>query len=63
MALNRYKKLRQYLHFNDNWKLDDTENKKIYIYKIQPIIDYVRNSCLSINLEIENSINEQIILA
>ena len=32
-------------------------------YEVQPIIDHVRNNCLSIDPEIENSINEQIIPA
>ena len=33
------------------------------IYKVQPIIDHVRNNCLSIDPKIENSIDEQIIPA
>ena len=63
MRINRYKKLRQYLHFSDNSKIDDAENKKIKLYKIQPVIDHMRNDCRTIKPEIENSIDEQIIPA
>ena len=63
MPINRYKKLRQYLHFSDNSKTDDAENEKNKLYKIQPVIDHVRNNCRTIKPEIENSIDEQIIPA
>ena len=63
MSINRYKKPRQYLHFSDNSKIDDAENKKNKLYKIQPVIDHVRNNCCTIKPEIETSIDEQIIPA
>ena len=63
MRINRYKKLRQYLNFSDNSKIDDAENKKSKLYKIQPVIDHMRNKCHIIKPEIENSIDEQIIPA
>ena len=63
MRINRYKKLWQYLHFSDNSKIDDAENKKLKLYKIQPVIDHMRNDCRTIKPEIENSIDEQIIPA
>ena len=47
MPINRYKKLRWYLHFSNNSKIDDAENKKNC--KIQPVIDHVRNNCHTIN--------------
>ena len=50
------------LHFSDNSKIDDVENKKNKLYKIQPVIDHGRNNC-TIKPEIENSIDEQIIPA
>ena len=34
IPINRYKKLRQYLHFSKNSKIDDVENKKNKLYKI-----------------------------
>ena len=43
MPINRYKKLRQYLYFSDNSRIDDAENENNKLYKIQPVIDHVRN--------------------
>ena len=34
MPINRYTKRRHYLHFSDNSKIDDAENKKNKLYKI-----------------------------
>ena len=39
------------------------KTKKNKLYKIQPVIDHVRNTCRTIKPEIENSIDEQIIPA
>ena len=33
MPINRYKKLRQYLHFSDNSKIDDAGKKRTYYIK------------------------------
>ena len=62
MSINSYKKPRQCLHLSDNSKIDDAENKN-KLYKIQPVIDHVRNNCCTIKPEIETSIDEQIIPA
>ena len=35
ISINRYKYLRQYLHFSKNSKIDDVESKKNKLYKIQ----------------------------
>ena len=35
IPINRYKKLRLYLHFSENSKIDDVENKKNKLHKIQ----------------------------
>ena len=63
MSINRYKKLREFLHVNDNSKRDEDDNKNNKLFKIQPVLDHVRNNCLSVEPEIENSIDEQIIPA
>ena len=63
MSRNKYKSLRRFLHFNDNSLLDDEENTKNKLFKIQPIIDHVKNNCRKIEPEIEQSIDEQIIPA
>ena len=51
MSRNRFKKLRQYLHANDNTKKDEGENKSNKVYKVQPILDAVRNNCIKIEPE------------
>ena len=42
MPTNRYKKLKQYLHFSDNSKIDHAENKKSKLYEIHPVIYHVK---------------------
>lgn len=63
MPIGRYKKLRQYLHVNDNTLAGSEENKNNRLYKIQPVLEHVRNNCQKIVPEVENSIDEQIIPA
>jgi hypothetical protein len=60
MPINRYKKLRQFLHVSDNTLADVGENKGNRLYKVQPVLEHVRNNCLKIQPEVENSIDEQI---
>ena len=48
MPINKYKKLGQYSNLRDNSKIDDTENKKNKLYKIEPVTDHVRNNCRTI---------------
>ena len=63
MTRNRYMVLREYLHVSDNSKKDEEGNKDNKLYKIQPVLDHVRNNCTTIEPEIEQSIDEQIIPA
>lgn len=63
MPVNRYKKLRQFLHVSDSTLADDGENKGNRLYKVQPVLEHVRNNCVKIQPEVENSIDEQIIPA
>ena len=63
MSVNRYKLLRENLHVSDNSKRDEPENKGNKLYKIQPVLDHVRQNCTSIEPEVEHSIDEQIIPA
>ena len=51
ISRNRFKKLRQYLRASDNTKKDEGENKTNKIYKVQPILDAVRNNCIKIEPE------------
>ena len=63
MPSKRYKKIRQFLHVNDNTRKDESGNKDNRLYKVQPVIEGVRQNCLKIEQEICHSIDEQIIPA
>ena len=63
MPRNRYQKLRQLLHVNDNSKKGNQENGGNKLYKVQPVLDHLRNNCILIKLEREHSIKEYIIPA
>ena len=63
MPINRYKKLRQFLHVSDNTLAQSEENKGNRLYKIKPVLEHVRQNCLKIEPEVQNSIDEQIIPA
>ena len=58
MPINRYKNLDIIYILATIVKL-----MKSKLYKIQHVIDHVRNNCCTIKQEIENSIDEQIIPA
>ena len=60
MSRNQYKSLRKYLHVRDN---SEKENKNDKLFKISPVLDHVRKNCLQIELEQDNSTDEQIIPA
>lgn len=63
MPLKCYQNLRKFLHVNDNSKKDEPMNKDNRLYKIQPVLDTVRQNCLLVEPEINHSIDEQIIPA
>ena len=63
MSRNRYQQLREFLHVSDNLQRDNPENTGNKLYKIQPIMEHVRNNCIEIEPEQEHSIDEQIIPA
>eukprot|EP00795_Rhopilema_esculentum_P011163 gene11163-20060_t len=63
MALNRYRKLRQFLHANDNSEKDNPESKGNKLYKIDPILQSLRENCQKIEQEEFQSIDEQIVPA
>ena len=63
MSVNRYKLMREYLHVSDNLERHSPENIGNKLYKIQPVLDHVRENCLSIQPEVLQSIDEQIIPA
>uniref|UniRef100_F6X7P9 PiggyBac transposable element-derived protein domain-containing protein n=1 Tax=Ciona intestinalis TaxID=7719 RepID=F6X7P9_CIOIN len=58
ISLKRYQKLRRFLHFVDN--STQFPNK---LFKIQPVLDAVRNECIKIQPEQSHSVDEQIIPA
>ena len=46
MSRNRYQQLREFLHVSDNLQRDNPENTGNKLYKIQPILEHVRNKCI-----------------
>ena len=63
MSINRYKLLSEYLHASNNLEKDKPENVGNKLFKIQPVLDHVRQNCLLVKPEVVHSIDEQIILA
>lgn len=59
MSLKRYEKLRQFLHANDNSTIDASNS----LYKVEPILSYLRNNCQKLEQEEYQSIDEQIVPA
>ena len=60
---HRYQKLKEFLHVSDNLEHEKPENINNKLFKIQPVLDHVRNKCILIEPEREDSIDEQIIPA
>ena len=63
MSINHYKKMLQYIHCNDNSKTNSKENRENKLYKIEPVLNMVRENCTKIEPEVNQSIDEQIIPA
>lgn len=63
MSLNRYRKLRQFLHANDNSQQDNPENKGNKLFKVEPILNSLRVNCQKIEQEEYQAIDEQIVPA
>ena len=55
--------MRQYIHCNDNSKRNSKENQENKLYKIEPVLNMVRENCTKIKPEVNQSIDEQIIPA
>lgn len=56
MPLKKYQSLRRYLHFTDNSQMNDDR-----YFKVRPLLESVRKSCLSIEQEKMNSVDEMMI--
>ena len=60
MSIKRYESMRRYLHANYNTKKGDNSTK---LFKVEPVVNAVRNNCLKIEQECHQSIDEQMIPA
>ena len=58
MPLKRFTKITRFMHFVDNDTFEGQEDK---LFKINPIVDAVRNECRKIEPEEFQAIDEQII--
>ena len=58
---DRIFKLRNYLHFVDNLRIINEERESNKLWKVQPILDAVRQKCLSLPISRHLSVDEQMI--
>ena len=63
MPLNRYESLRIFLHFVDDSKKEEEENMHDKLFKIRPVLNFVRAQCNRLEQEPVQSIDEQIVPA
>ena len=49
MRLKRCDTLRKFLHVNDNDSLNNPENSNNKLFKVRPLLDLVRNSCIKLS--------------
>lgn len=63
ISRNRFEKIKKFLHFCDNNYLTISQNNKFYdrFYKIRPVLNIIRNSCLKVEAEYNQCVDEQII--
>ena len=62
MSINRFKKIKQFLHCNDNEKnLPPTDDNFDELYKVRPVIDSLLEKCKQIPQEEHHWVDEQII--
>ena len=57
-SLKRYKKLHVFLNVVDNTEKEKEENKDDRLFKVKPLLDAVRASCLEIEPEHIHSVDE-----
>lgn len=61
MTVNRFEKIRQYLHFNDNDQhLPRDHSNHDRLHKIRPIITHLKAKCSTVPLEAHLSVDEQL---
>ena len=63
LTLKRYKKLREFLHIVDNTEKEKPVNKEVKCFRVKPWLEAVRASCQKVEQEVNNSTDEEIILA
>lgn len=63
LSRDRFKDINRFIHFNDNSKqvLQRSDPEYDRYFKIRPVLDSLRNSCLSIEPEEKMSVDEQMI--
>ena len=62
MSINRFEKIRQYFHCNDNSKnVQSSDPNYDKLYKVRPVVDSVLKKCRQIPPEEVHCIDEQII--
>jgi hypothetical protein len=57
LSQRRFEKLKQFLHFSDNL----TANKEDKLHKVRPLVEKIRDNCLSAEHERHHAVDEQMI--
>ena len=63
ISRNRYQNIREFLHVSDNLEKEKPENINDKLFKIQPVLDHVRNNCILIEPKREHSTDKKAIPA
>lgn len=61
MPLNKFEDIKGFLHFNNNDNLPNNTNNYDKLFKVHPLLDTVRNICMSILKEDYLALDDQII--
>ncbi|XP_036320305.1 piggyBac transposable element-derived protein 4-like [Rhagoletis pomonella] len=61
MPANKFEKIRQFIHFNDNSKMPPREDPNAdRLFKIRPILTKLNETCMQITLKSQLCVDEQI---
>lgn len=61
MALNRFEEIKRFIHYNNNNNLPNIHTTYDKLFKVRPLLDAIRNICISIPKEEYLAVDEQII--
>ena len=60
--MKQISKIARFFYISDNLEKEKPENINTRLFKIQPVLDHIRNNCILIEPEREHSIDEHSII-